>query len=354
MPRAIEVLVADDSAFMRRAITKMLQSQDDIRVVATARNGEDAVTKTLALRPDVVTMDVAMPGIDGLEAVRRIVAQAHVPIIMISAHTREGAEITFRALELGAIDFIAKPDAAYSNIESVARDLVEKVRGCAGGVAHVIPSVASIASDVEGPPASKRRAEGTYQCVAVGASTGGPVALTHLVPALPADFAAPVLIVQHMPLGFTGALAQRLDALSKVRVREGEDGMLLEPGSATILPAGKQLALRRAGGRVTLHLLDDEGDSLHVPSVDVLASEVAEAYGAASVGVILTGMGHDGVVGLQRIKSCGGYVVGQDEMTSVVYGMPRAAALAGLVDRVAPLLEIPGILCGLLHTAAVD
>ncbi len=352
MPRAIEVLVADDSAFMRRAIAKMLESQEDIRVVATARNGEDAVTKTLALHPDVVTMDVAMPGVDGLEAVRRIVAQAHVPIIMVSAHTREGAEVTFRALELGAVDFIAKPDAAYSNIESVARDLIEKVRG----LARVVPSVASETSGPERPPNPVRRREapGAYACVAVGASTGGPVALTHLVPALPADFAAPVLIVQHMPLGFTGALAQRLDALSKMRVREAYDGMPLRPGSATILPAGKQVSLRRSGARVTLHLREDDGDSLHVPSVDVLASEVAEAYGAASVGVILTGMGHDGVSGLRRIKESGGYVVGQDEATSIVYGMPRAAALAGLVDRVAPLPEIPGILCGLLHTAAVD
>ncbi|HEY9085765.1 MAG TPA: chemotaxis response regulator protein-glutamate methylesterase [Candidatus Tyrphobacter sp.] len=348
MPRAIEVLVADDSAFMRRAITKMLESQEDIRVVATARNGEDAVSKTLALHPDVVTMDVAMPEVDGLEAVRRIVAQARVPIIMVSAHTCEGAEITFRALELGAVDFIAKPDAAYTNIESVARDLIEKVRGLAR---HVIPSVEREGSGVERAPRPKRRPKvlAAAQCIAIGASTGGPVALTHLVPALPADFAAPVLIVQHMPLGFTGALAQRLDGLAKIRVREGHDGMLLEPGSATILPAGKQLALRRAGERVTLHLREDGGDSLHVPSVDVLASEVAQAYGAASVGVILTGMGHDGVIGLRSVKACGGYVVGQDEATSVVYGMPRAAALAGLVDRVAPLLEIPGILCGLLR-----
>lgn len=352
MPHRISVLVADDSAFMRRALTSMLEAHGDIKVVATARNGEEAVAKTLALRPDVVTMDVQMPEVDGLEAVRRIAAQGHVPIIMVSALTKAGAETTFKALELGAVDFIAKPDSAYANIDDVAKDLVEKVRGCAGR-AHplpIIPAAAAHGRGVEGPAKPRRAARSSaYRCVAIGASTGGPVALSQIIPLLPEDFPAAVLVVQHMPVGFTRALAKRLDASSKMRVREGRDGMALEPATATIAPAGKQLALRRTGLRVTMHLHDDE-DSLHVPSVDALASEVSRAYGKSSIGVILTGMGQDGTAGLRALKSGGGYVVGQDEATSVVYGMPRAAALAGLVDRVAPLTEISEILCGLCVT----
>ncbi|MGH7736503.1 MAG: protein-glutamate methylesterase/protein-glutamine glutaminase [Candidatus Tyrphobacter sp.] len=345
MTRRIKILVADDSAFMRRALSAMLEAQSDMSVVGTARNGEEAVAKTLALQPDVVTMDVTMPGVDGLEAVRRIVAQAHVPIIMVSAHTKSGTETTFRALELGAVDFVAKPDSAYANIEDVSRDLVEKVRGCAGR-AHPAAAPRRAPQRLHGGRAERAA---SYGCVAIGASTGGPVALSNVIPSLPKAFPAAVVVVQHMPVGFTLALARRLDALSQIEVVEGGEGAALVPGRATIAPAGKQIALRRNAGGVTLHLCDD-ADALHVPSVDALASEVSKIYGSAGLAVILTGMGRDGTAGLRRLKAAGGYVVGQDEATCVVYGMPRAAALAGLVDRVAPLSEIAEILCGLCST----
>lgn len=354
----IGVLVVDDSAFMRRAIVKMLESEEDVFVVGTARNGEEAVTKTLIMRPDVVTMDVDMPEVDGLEAVRRIVAQARVPIIMVSAHTHEGAEITFRALELGAVDFIAKPDAAYANIENVARDLIEKVRGCAR--AHVQGTSKPRARLVQKDNVAVRDADmvheertvSEYACVAIGASTGGPVALTQIVAAIPERFPVPILVVQHMPTGFTRPLAERLDALARIRVLEGTDGIALQPATVTIAPAGIQIGLVRATDRVCLQLRED-ADSLHVPSVDALCRSVADAYEAPGIGVVLTGMGRDGVDGLRRIKERGGYVVGQDESSCVVYGMPRAAALAGLVDRVAALSEIAGVLCGLVHTGSV-
>jgi two-component system, chemotaxis family, protein-glutamate methylesterase/glutaminase len=356
------VLVVDDSAFMRRAITKILENEPDIRVTATARTGEEAITKVEQTNPDVITMDVEMPGMGGLEAVRNIVAHHRVPIIMCSSLTREGADTTFRALELGAVDFIAKPDAAYTNINEVARDLVAKVRTFARRGAR------PLAAREAGERAAERAAEdtvrpakpfapmhtsarGNFECVAIGTSTGGPVALSHVIPYLPQNFPTPIVIVQHMPLGFTRPLADRLNAQSKVRVLEATNGMILEKGTALVIPSGKQVRLIRSLGEVEVELHPDDGTSLHVPSVDVMTEQVANMYGPLSVGVILTGMGQDGVKGLKRLKARGGYVVGQDEKTCVVYGMPRAAAVAGLVDRVAPLDEISGILASLTSGA---
>jgi two-component system chemotaxis response regulator CheB len=348
MPALINVLVVDDSAFMRRAITRILENEADISVVATARSGEEAIEKVSQLDPDVVTMDVEMPGMGGLEAVRHIVAHHRVPIIMVSSLTREGAETTFRALELGAVDFIAKPDAAYTNINEVARDLVAKIRTFSGRGARPLAAL-----DVPKPapfaaPARVRATHRSYECVAIGTSTGGPVALAHVIPRLPQSFPTPIVIVQHMPVGFTRPLAERLNSQSKLRVLEASDGMILEAGTALVIPSGRQAKLTRSLGEVELRLVADDGQSLHVPSVDILESEVAQTYGPLGVGVILTGMGQDGVKGLRQLKAKGGYVVGQDEATCVVYGMPRAAAIAGLVDRVAPLDEIPQVLTELI------
>ena len=356
----IKVLVTDDSAFMRRAITTMIDKEADMEVVATARSGEEAITKALQLNPDVITMDVEMPGMGGLEAVRQIVADHRIPIIMCSSLTHEGAETTFRALELGAVDFIAKPDAAYVNIQDVARDLVAKIRAVSrrgAQPAHPIvhtPMPAAERPRIIAPPlriSPLPRSTSKYACVAIGTSTGGPVALSHVVPVLPANFPVPVLIVQHMPMGFTRPLADRLNAQSKLNVHEAVNGMVLEAGSALVVPSGKQIALRRKGGEVELRLVDDDGGSLHVPSVDTLAEQVADAYGDAAIGVILTGMGQDGVKGLRRLKERGGYVIGQNEATCVVYGMPRAAAKEGLVDREAALDDIPQMLCDLSGVA---
>ena len=356
MPQ-INVLVTDDSAFMRRAITTMIENEPDMNVIATARSGEEAITKALQLNPDVITMDVEMPGMGGLEAVRQIVADHKIPIIMCSSLTHEGAETTFRALELGAVDFIAKPDAAYVNINDVARDLVAKIRtvsrrGAEPAQPIVHPAPAAVERRILLPPAApaKPRPQSQYQFVAIGTSTGGPVALSHVVPKLPADFPAPILIVQHMPLGFTRPLADRLNSQSKIAVHEAVNGMVLASGTALVVPSGKQAALRHTASETEIRLFDDDGSSLHVPSVDVLMEQTAEAYGSHAIGVILTGMGQDGVRGLRKLKERGGYVLGQDEATCVVYGMPRAAAKEGLVDRELPLdsiapamLELSGI-----------
>ncbi|HTU71064.1 MAG TPA: chemotaxis response regulator protein-glutamate methylesterase [Candidatus Baltobacteraceae bacterium] len=350
----INVLVVDDSAFMRRAITTMLENEADIKVVATARSGEEAIIKALQMNPDVITMDVEMPGMGGLEAVRQIVADHRIPIIMCSSLTRDGAETTFRALELGAVDFIAKPDAAYVNITDVARDLIAKIRAVSRRGAQPAQPIVHAPPPIEdrpriiAPPPSRPRPASQYECVAIGTSTGGPVALSRVVPMLPGNFPLPVLIVQHMPMGFTRPLADRLNASSKIAVHEALNGMILEAGTALVVPSGKQVELRRRnGGETEVRLVDDDGTSLHVPSVDYMTTQVAQAYGKAAIGVILTGMGQDGVRGLRKLKERGGYVLGQDEATCVVYGMPRAAAKEGLVDRVAPLDAISPILVDL-------
>lgn len=390
--RIIHVVIVDDSAFMRRAISKMIEKEDDIEVVGSAASGEEAVGLVQSLKPDVVTMDVEMPGMGGLEAARQIIERHGPPIIMISALTREGAQTTLRALEIGAVDFIPKPDSAYIDILKVQRDLVEKIRLFGQRTAYlramqgrppvgpstpsaVLPQVANpkpvaapIASTprprmqftpplpampiapIAPRPATKARI-GHYECIALGTSTGGPVALSHILPKLPKNFPIPIVIVQHMPPGFTKPLAERLNASSHIDVVEGQTGLRLAAGTAVVAPAGQQIRLRRAAGGVEVVLEPDRDKSLHVPSVDSLATAVGETFGAASLGVILTGMGHDGVEGLKTIKARGGFVVGQDEASSVVYGMPRAAAAAGLVDRVVALDDVARTLCELTGTA---
>ena len=361
--RVITVVVTDDSAFMRRAIQKMLEKEPEIRVVGTAASGEESIAMVERLGPDVVTMDVEMPGMGGLEAARAIAARRGPPVIMVSALTREGAETTLRALEAGAVDFIPKPDSSLIDIVNVQRELVEKVKhfGSRGAYLRSMRETTRIARGAldartappPQPPARPRpaaRAGGGFTCVAIGTSTGGPVALSKILPKLPAGFPIPIVVVQHMPPGFTRPLAERLDATSKIDVVEGMDGMALMPGTAVIAPAGKQLRLQRMSGAVRVVLGEDETKSLHVPSVDAMAASVGETYGSGALGVILTGMGHDGVQGLRVIKERGGYVLGQDEASSVVYGMPRAAAVAGLVDRVIGLDAVPRALCELTGT----
>jgi two-component system, chemotaxis family, protein-glutamate methylesterase/glutaminase len=350
-PHGITVVVTDDSAFMRRAIQKMLEKEPEIRVVGAASSGEEAIAMVERLRPDVVTMDVDMPGIGGLEAAREIVERHGPPIIMVSALTRDGAETTLRALELGAVDFIPKPDSALIDIVNVQRELVEKVKHFGSRRASLRAMQAGRAETPTAPPPPAAPTPGTFACVAIGTSTGGPVALSQILPALPAGFPIPIVVVQHMPPGFTRPLAERLDAASRIDVVEGADEMPLSAGTAIIAPAGKQLRLKRTRGAVCVALGDDRQASLHIPSVDAMTASVGEVYGAASLGVILTGMGHDGVAGLRVIKDHGGYVVGQDEASCVVYGMPRAAAAAGLVDRVLPLGAMSRTLCELTGTA---
>ncbi|BCV20772.1 protein-glutamate methylesterase/protein-glutamine glutaminase [Moorella sp. Hama-1] len=381
----VRVLVVDDSAFSRRLVSNILASDPAIQVVGYARNGREALEKVAILQPQVITLDQEMPILDGLTTLEELMTTNPVAVIMLSAHTAAGAEVTIKALEQGAVDFVLKP-VHPGDTRELARVLPAKVKTAArvpvgrlcrgkpcrenlpaafissrkGRLAGLDPretrvdqvaaldqddggqtgfssgtglasTSKSLASDIQFPPA----------VVAIGTSTGGPAALRQVLAALPGDLPAGVVIAQHMPPGFTGPLARRLNELSPLEVREAKEGDVVRAGLALIAPAGRQMFLERRAGTVQVRLADDAGfATLFKPSADALFLSVARAYGPRSLAVILTGMGNDGLQGLRAIKDHGGLVIAQDEGTSVVYGMPRAAVEAGLADRVLPLEAI--------------
>jgi two-component system, chemotaxis family, protein-glutamate methylesterase/glutaminase len=331
----IRVLVVDDSAFVRQALARMLGASGDIQVVGTAADGAEGYEKACSLRPDVVTLDIKMPRMDGLEALRKIMTDCPVPVLLLSSLTSEGGEVTLRGLELGAMDFVDKSSVqGHMNLLSLSEELQAKVRALASvprsRVVAAAPRIAPPAAlPAPHPPAA--------EVVVIGTSTGGPPALQAIVPRLPQGFASAVLIVQHMPVGFTRSLAERLAARSVLRVREGEDGDIVEPGLVLIAPAGRHMKIRRRGGTARVWLDDEPRATLHRPSVDVLMASVAKAYGSKCLGVILTGMGSDGVDGLRAIREAGGRTLAESEETAIIYGMPKAAVEAGVVDQSVPL-----------------
>lgn len=331
----IRVLIVDDSAFVRKALSRMLGSAADVDVVGTAVDGQDGVEKVLALRPDVVTLDVKMPRLDGLEALRRIMSECPTPVLLLSSLTGEGADVTLRGLDLGALDFVDKSSVeGHMNLLALADELLEKVRGLAK--AHRRAPMVAPAAQLPLPEFAREKAE----LVVIGTSTGGPAALQAVIPALPADLRVPVLVVQHMPIGFTRSLAERLDQKSDLVVREARDGEPLLPGRVLIAPAGRHLKVQRFQGEPRALLDYEPLDALHRPSVDVLMQSAARVYGAAVLGVVLTGMGADGVEGMRAIRAAGGRTLAESEDTCVIYGMPKAAIEAGVVHRVAALDRI--------------
>ena len=331
----IRVLVVDDSAFVRQALTRMLASDPGIEVVGTAGDGPDGLAKIKELRPDVVTLDVKMPRMDGLEALRRIMAEAPTPVLLLSSHTTEGADVTLRGLELGAVDFVDKSSVqGHMNLLALSEELRAKVRALAGAPRNVLHP----RPWPERKPARRRgRSARTAEVVVIGTSTGGPPALQEIIPRLPERLASPVLVVQHMPVGFTRSLAERLDARSQIAVREAADGEPVRAGSVLIAPAGRHMKVRRRGPDVTVWLDDEPRSALHRPSVDVLMASVARTFGEHVLGIVLTGMGSDGVEGLRAIRAAGGRTLAESEETSVIYGMPKAAVEAGVVDASLPL-----------------
>ncbi|MEM2241972.1 MAG: chemotaxis response regulator protein-glutamate methylesterase [Candidatus Bathyarchaeia archaeon] len=320
--------MVDDSALMRKMIKDLLNSDPEVTVVGTAVNGVDALEKIRELSPDVVTLDVNMPKMDGLETLKRIMSEHPLPVVMLSNLTKEGAEATLKALEYGAVDYIAKPSGEISlDIEKVRGELITKVKTAARAklIRHkpILPlEISSCKID---------------RVVLIGASTGGPPAIEKILSCLP-EAAPPILIVQHMPPGFTRSFAERLNRYCKFEVKEAEEGDRIQPGKALIAPGGYHMIV---GSDKRVHL--DESPPIHgvKPAVDPMMMTAAEVFKSKNVGVLLTGMGSDGALGMKMVKQHGGYTIAQDEETSVIFSMPKAAIEAGCVDKILPLAEIP-------------
>jgi two-component system chemotaxis response regulator CheB len=337
----IKVLVVDDSALMRKMIPLILSSDRDIEVIGTAMDGDFALKKIADLRPDVVTLDVDMPRMDGLTALRTIVKDFGVPVILVSSLTKEGAGTTLKGLEIGAFDFVSKPGEAISvHIAEISKELVAKIKAASRcsrpRFKEPMPEKVSV-----GQRNTVLHGDGRSEgVVAIGISTGGPQALTEILPLLPRDFPAGVLVVQHMPEGFTELFARRLDTLCNVEVREATNGEAVCPGKILIAPGGRHLKVKKTPFGLISVLSQSPEVSGHRPSATVLFTSVAEEAGDSAVGVIMTGMGEDGVEGLRKIREKGGTTIAQNEETSVIYGMPRVAVENGYVDRVVGLDEI--------------
>ncbi|MBY0489173.1 MAG: chemotaxis response regulator protein-glutamate methylesterase, partial [Gemmatimonadaceae bacterium] len=337
------VLVVDDSAFMRRLVSDVVTATGEFEVVGTARDGEDALRQVQALSPDLITLDVDMPGLDGLSALRRVMAECPRPVVMLSAGGSDGgAEATLRALEAGAVEFVRKPSGAISlDLEVVGERLLEALRAAAVATLRV-PRPAYAATVATPTPRAPAPAvvQAPRQVVVVAASTGGPAALAQVVPALPAWRDTAVLIAQHMPAGFTASFARRLHAQSQLRVEEATDGAPCEAGVAYIAPGGRHLRVERSGDRVRLALSDEPPRWGVRPAADPLFASVAEHFGARSVGVVMTGMGCDGAEGLTAIRRAGGVGIVQEAASCVIAGMPDAARAAAGADVVVPLGEL--------------
>ncbi len=342
--RPIRVMVVDDSAFMRTAIARMIGSDTSLVVAGCASDGQQAIEMLPELDPDVITMDVEMPRMNGLEALRRIMESAPRPVIMISSVTQEGAQMTLDALESGAFDYIPKQLSYVSlDIVKIKQDLVSKIKAAAVSRRCRMAKIGAIKSRTSvGQKTLDRMNYPPAAVVCIGTSTGGPKALQRILPMLPAELPAGVVIVQHMPPGFTGPFANRLNGLCRIRVKEAEQDDWIEPGTALIAPAGLQTTIyRKTHSRFAVRLSTHPSDTLHVPSVDVMMLSAAEAVGPLAMGVIMTGMGNDGERGIKAIQQAGGFTLGQDEGSCAVYGMPRACALGGSLAEVVPLEGIP-------------
>ena len=340
----IKVLVVDDSAFMRKAISTMLDKDAGISVIGTARDGQEGLDMVRKLDPDVVTMDIEMPKMDGLTALRHIMMESPRPVLMVSSLTTEGAEATLKAMELGAVDFIPKQLSKVSlDIVKIEKDLIARVKTVgARKVLHVTAKSAASRLGVAAPGKTFERPSGrpVRDVVAIGVSTGGPPVVQQILSSLPADFPASIVIAQHMPAAFTGPFAKRLNGVSKISVKEAEPGDILKAGHAFVAPGGKHIVLDQKISRVDVVVTDSPKDALYKPSANVLISSVAKAVGKRGLGVILTGMGNDGCQGVKDLKARGGRALAQSDSTCVVYGMPKAIVDDNLADEVVDLDDL--------------
>jgi two-component system chemotaxis response regulator CheB len=345
----IRLLVVDDSAFVRKALVRIFARHPHIEVIDVASDGEMALSLTKRLRPDVVTLDVRMPALDGLSALERIMAECPVPVIMLSSFTGKGGEYTLKALELGAVDYVDKSAiGGPMDFSSLAGELTEKILSAAkldrGTLHHRSTQGRETVREPVGRLLQRRR----HALVVIGASTGGPQALRLVLGQIPADYPCPILVVQHMTPGFTASLSEKLDGTCALKVKEAVDGEKFIPGTVYIAPAGLHLKVGKREGDMIASLELAPHDSLHRPSVDVLFESAAAVCGAGCIAFVLTGMGKDGAAGAEAVKKGGGRVFVESEDTAIVYGMPRAVAESVEVDGILPLFEMADtiIRCG--------
>jgi len=341
--KKIRVLVVDDSALMRKLISNLLEKDDELEVIATAIDGCFALAKVEQLKPDVVTLDVDMPRMDGLTALAEMVSKHRVPVIMLSSLTTRGAALTMQALEKGAVDFVCKPSGT-ARLPEMAHELVSKIKAAARTNVLTLSRSSPAGAPVKKRIPTKRAGGGRGSLVAIGASSGGPHALRYLLPRIPADLDAGIVIVQHMPESFTSMLAHWLNEICELDVKEAESGDVAVPGKALIAPGNLHMKVRRTP--VGCEILLGEGPLVngHRPSVDVLFRSVAEEYGGLATGIIMTGMGSDGAGGLGEIKAAGGHTLAQDKESCAVYGMPRIAVERGYASKIVPLAEMASYL----------
>ena len=340
--KKISVLIVDDSALVRQMLTDMISRDPEMEVAGLARDGVEAIRLTKELDPDVVTMDINMPEMDGISALEYIMKTMPRPVVMLSALAKKGAPPTLRSLELGAVDFIAKPSQFPSSVNEVREDVIWKIKAAASSRAKEIWERARKAKAPK-PVKLRRKAARGGRIVIIGASAGGPKALTEILPALPAELPASIVIVQHMPGPFTGSFAVRLNSKSRISVKEARQGEEIVEGEALVVPGEQDLAFEGiGGGRVRARLMPTVARHSASPVIDVTMESAAGRFGSKSIGVLLSGMGNDGAMGLGMIRDAGGETIAQNEETCLVYGMPRAAVERNLALEVLPVEKIAG------------
>jgi two-component system chemotaxis response regulator CheB len=347
----IRVFIVDDSSFVRRALTRVLATEPDFRIVGEAGSGAEALGKIPAADPDFVTLDVAMPGMDGLQVLPALLRwKPSLRVLMISAHTGEGAEATLSALAAGAVDFIDKTTFNVMDLEFLRREVLDRLRALApqadvrGNGSPSGPEAGAGAGEGAKPGAGAAAQIGRCELCVIGASTGGPSAIQRILQVLPANFPLPVVVVQHMPEGFTRPFAQRLNSLSRLRVTEAVEGRRLTRGGVVVAPAGQHL---RVSPGMAVVLSPDPADARHIPSIDVTMRSATRSRPGRVLGILLTGMGEDGAEGMSTIRADGGVTIAESEASCVVYGMPRAAVRLGGAGWLLPLPEIASLLAGL-------
>ncbi|MDH3972788.1 MAG: chemotaxis response regulator protein-glutamate methylesterase [Deltaproteobacteria bacterium] len=347
------VLVIDDSAFNRRTISEMLEKSPHIEVIGTASDGEEGLKKAFSLKPDIITVDLEMPIMNGFTFLRLLMSRMPIPVIVVSS--RDDDANVFKALDFGAVDFLAKPTARISrDLLNIEKDIISKVRMVSELRMDNIKKRVALKQRVSRVAKKEQnyiapREGGTYDVLAIGSSTGGPPALQSIFTSLPKDLPLSVVVSQHMPKGFTQAFAERLNRLSDLRIKEAEDGDVLDKGSVLIAPGGTHMTLFGKGEDTLVRIRGKSLDDTYAPSIDKLFTSVSENYESRSIGLVLTGMGSDGKRGVIDLKKRGAYVMAESEESAIVYGMPKEAVNTGKVDKILPLEKIPHEIINLCH-----